>query len=68
MNFSGILLHSPDIRVCQPRVYGSGSSEENVETNVCDEEHEDRRKDGLVTYQIEHSTSGSIKDIEDINN
>ena len=44
----------------------SSSSEENVEMNVCDEEYEDRRKDGLVESNIKNSISNTARNIEDV--
>ena len=35
MNFSGISIHSPDIGVCQPNVYGDIQSHHNMSSTLC---------------------------------
>ena len=50
----------------ESEIQHSSSSEENVEMNVCDEEYEDRSKDGLVDSNIENSISNTARSIEDV--
>ena len=50
----------------ESEIQRSSSSEKSVEINVCDEEYEGRRKDGLVDSNIEHSTSNTARSIEDV--
>ena len=50
----------------ESEIQRSSSSEENVEMNACDEEYEDRRKDGLVDSNIENSILNTARSIEDV--
>ena len=50
----------------ESEIQRSSSSEESVEMNVCNEEYEDRRKDGLVDSNIENSISNTARSIEDV--
>ena len=34
MNFSGVSLHSPEIRVCQPKVYGDIQSHHDMSSTL----------------------------------
>ena len=34
MNFSGVSLHSPEIGVCQPKVYGDTQSHHNMRSTL----------------------------------
>ena len=34
MNFSGVSLHSPEIGVCQPKVYGNIQSHHNMSSTL----------------------------------
>ena len=63
MNFSGVLLHSPEIGVCKPKVYGDIQSHHNVSISCISHQLRNINTIGKVRWDIARK-EWKIDDVE----